>query len=471
MKPLLNNFLLALATLCLFFTACSDEFLEQTPEQSLSIDNAVEDIISLNAAVNGLYSNMQDANIYGWDLPLIPDLRGDNAYISRQNAGRFISFGDFTLTEESGRALAEWTDMYEVVVNASNVINRVPETEFLTTEQAEADQLLGEAYAIRGLTYWNLLRMFAPPYTADDGASLGVPFNNEGTTGEIISPARETVAAGYQQVISDLQAGINLMEENEDGRLGEAAAQTLLAKVYLYQENWSQAAELATEAISTEGFSLYEDSASWFGSWGPNFGSEDFFALVNLSVDGLGVNSISGIVDQNGYGDVLGTDDLRNAYSETDYRRSAMVFGDRVDGEAGVWFMHPKYPTGELGEDYIKIVRLSDAYLIRAEARAELGDEEGAREDLDAVASRRDSEYEASDDSDDALIDAILEERRKEFVLEGDRVFDLMRRQRTWTNFGTFENREISWDNPKLINPIPRAEIDVNENITQNEGY
>ncbi len=457
--------------LLVLFAACSDEFLEQTPEQALSIDNAVEDIISLNAAVNGLYSSLQDANIYGWDLPLIPDLRGDNAYISRQNAGRFIEFGDFTINEQNGRAEDEWTDMYATIVNASNIINRVPDTEFLASEQDEVDQLLGETFAIRGLTYWNLLRMFAPPYTADGGASLGIPFNNAGTNGEIISPARETVAAGYQQVISDLRAGIDLMDENNDGRLGKAAAQTLLAKVYLYQEDWANAAALATEAINTEGFSLYADSTSWFDSWGNNFGSEDLFALVNLPVDGLGVNSISGIVDQEGYGDVLGTDDLYNAYSPTDYRRSALVFGDRIDGESGVWFLLPKYPSGELGEDYIKIVRLSDAYLIRAEARASSGDEDGAREDLNAVASRRDSEYEDSEASGEDLINAILNERRKEFVLEGDRVFDLMRRKRTWTNFGTFENRIISWDNPKLINPIPRVEIDVNENITQNEGY
>jgi hypothetical protein len=452
-------------------TACSDEFLEQQPEQQLSIDNAVEDIISLNAAVNGLYSQMQDDNSYGWDLPLIPDLRGDNVYISRQNAGRFIEYGDFTINEENGRAADQWTDMYRLIVNASNIITRVPSVEFTSSEQEEADQLLGEAFALRGLTYWNLLRMFATPYSADGGASLGVPFNNEGTTGEIISPARETVATGYTQVIADLQSGIDLMTTNPEGHLGLAAAQTLLAKVYLYQENWAEAERLATAAINTEGFSLYSDSAAWFGSWGPNFGSEDLFALVYLPVDANGVNSISGIMDQNGYGDALGTDDLYNAYSETDYRRSAMVFGDRVDGESGVWFLHPKYPTGELGEDYVKIVRLSDAYLIRAEARAELGDEEGARSDLNVVASRRDSEYEDATASGDDLIAAILEERRKEFAFEGDRVFDLMRRQLSWTNFGTFEDRQISWDNDKLINPIPRVEIDVNENITQNPGY
>ncbi len=456
--------------LCLM-TACSDSFLDQTPEQSLSVDSAVEDLVSLNASVNGIYSNMQDANIYGWDLPLIPDLRGDNVYISRQNAGRFINFDDYTLDDQNGRVADEWLDHYEVVVNASNIINGVPNVMFLSSEQAEADQLLGEAYGIRALTYWNLLRMFAPAYAINGGASLGIPFNNGGTNGEIISPARESVSAGYAQVASDLQAAIGLMTEANDGRFSKEAAQAILAKVYLYQENWQGAKDQADAVINSGRFSLYQDSTAWFGSWGANFGSEDILTLVNLPVDNLGVNSISGIMDQNGYGDVLATDDLYDTYSATDYRRAAMIPGNRIDGEMDVFFPLPKYPSGELGEDYIKIMRLSDVYLIRAEAKAELNDEPGARADLDAVASLRDPAYTPSAATGGDLITAILNERRKELAFEGDRVYDLTRRQLSWTKFRTFENIDASFSNPQLINPIPRGEMDNNPNIEQNPGY
>jgi len=216
--------------LCVF-SACSEEFLQQEPEQSISINSAVEDLISLNASVSGLYSNYQDANIYGWDLPLIPDLRGDNLYISRQNAGRFLDFDDYALNEQNGRVAGEWTDHYEVVVNASNVINNVPSVTFLSTEQAEADQLLGEAYAMRALTYWNLVRMFGQAFAIDGGAGLGIALNNEGTNGEIALPARISVAETYNQVISDFQEGIALMSMNPDGRFSKEAAQAFLAKV------------------------------------------------------------------------------------------------------------------------------------------------------------------------------------------------------------------------------------------------
>lgn len=455
----------------LAFTACSEEFLEQTPEQAISIDNAVEDLISLNAAVTGLYSNFQDANIYGWDLPLIPDLRGDNLFISRQNAGRFLNFDDYTLVEENGRVAGEWTDHYEVIVNASNVINNFPNSAFLETEQDEADQALGEAHAMRALTYWNLLRLFAPAYTNDSGASLGVPFNNAGTDGTIAEPSRETVSAGYAQVISDLETGIGLMTQTENGRFSREGAQAILAKVYLYMEDFENAEIQADAVINSGRFSLYQDSTAWFSSWGPNFGSEDILTLVNLDVDNLGVNSISGIMDQDGYGDALATQDLYDAYSPTDYRRAVMIPGDRVDGESDVFFPELKYPTGQLGQDYIKIMRLSDVYLIRAEARAENGDEDGARADLDAVASLRDPNYVPSTATGDDLIDVILDERRKELAFEGDRVYDLIRRKKTWTKTRTFETEQVSWDNPQLVNPIPRVELDVNSNMVQNAGY
>lgn len=468
MKILIKSFLIISV---LSFSACGEEFLELEPQQSLSISSAIVDLNSINAAVLGVYSNLQDANIYGWDLPLIPDLRGSNVYISSKNAGRFLNFDDFSNIDQCGFCTAEWSDMYETVVNSSNIINNFPNAEVLSSEQTEADNRLGEAHALRGLTYWNLVKMFALPYTADNGASAGIPLNNEGTDGNIITPARASVAEVYAQIVSDLERGIDLMTLETNGRLSKEGAQAILAKVHLYQENWSEVETLATAVINSGRYSLYADGDAWTNSWGANFGSEDIFTVVNTPADNIGVNSIGGIMDQDGYGDVLATEDLYNAYAETDVRRSVMIRGDRADGERDALFPEGKYPNGETGQDYIKVMRLADVYLMRAEARAELGNEEGAREDLDAVASRVNPSYVASTATGADLIDAILDERRREFAFEGDRSFDLTRRQKTWTKFTTFDSFEVTWNNPQLINPIPRAEIDNNPNITQNAGY
>ncbi len=463
-KSLFILFLIGLAS-------CSKSFLELEPQQSLSISSAIVDLNSLNAATLGLYNNLQDANIYGWDLPLIPDLRADNVFISSKNAGRFLGFDQYNTTEQSGRVASEWLDMYELIVNSSNVINRGPDASFLSSEKEEADNRIGEAYALRGITYWNLVKMFSKPFTADNGASPGIAFNNEGTTGDVITPGRETVGAVYQQIISDLNAAIGLLSLTDDGRISKEAAQAFLAKVYLYMEDWGNAESMATSVINSGKHSLYADGTAWMDSWGANIGSEDLFVVINIPTDNLGVNSIGGIYDQDGYGDILATDDLYDIYSETDMRRNVMIRGDRLDGEANTLFPEGKYPNGETGDDYIKVMRLADVYLIRAEARAEQGKEAEAIADLAAVASRVDPEYVTSTASGQDLIDEIILERRKELAFEGDRVFDLTRRKMSWTKYRTDETETVNWDNDQVINPIPIAELDNNPNMTQNPGY
>jgi len=452
--------------------SCGEDFLEIEPQQSLSISSAVTDLNSLNAAVLGVYNNLvTDENSYRWDLTLIPDLRADNVYISSKNAGRYLGFDQYNLIAQSGRAEGQWVEGYQTIVNASNVINNVGEADILSSEQEEADNRIGEMHAVRALSYWNLVRNFARPFSADGGASPGVPFNNEGTTGEIITPSRETVATVYQQIVSDLETAIDLMTLTRDGRFSKEGAQALLAKVYLYMEEWSMAESMATEVINSGRFSLYPDTSAWLASWGANIGSEDIFTLINTPTDNGGVNSVGGIYDQDGYGDILATEDLYNIYTDTDGRRDIMTRGDRLDGERDALFAEGKYPNGETGQDYYKILRLADVYLIRAEARAEQGNEDGARADLDAVASRVDPSYTPSAATGDDLIDAIILERRKEFAFEGDRLYDLTRRQRSWTKFRTFEEFTVNWDDDQVYNPIPQAEIDVNPNINQNPGY
>ncbi len=452
--------------------SCGEEFLELEPQQSLSISSAITDLNSLSAAVVGVYNLLgADENTYRWDLTLIPDLRSDNVYVSSKNAGRFLGFDEFRNTDQSGRAYGQWIEGYQIIVNASNIINRASEAEILSSEQPIADHRIGEVHALRALAYWNLVRHFARPYTVNNGAELGVPISNEGTTGEFVNPPRSTVGEVYDQIISDFNTALGLLSLEEEGRFSREGVQAFLAKVYLYQENWSQAEALATEVINSGRYSLYPDGDAWLASWGANIGSEDIFTYINLPVDNGGVNSVGGIYDQDGYGDILASQDLYDIYAETDARRAVMRIGDRQDGERDAVIPEGKYPNGETGFDYYKILRLADVYLIRAEARAEQGDEDGARADLDAVASRVDPEYVASTATGQALIDAILDERRKELAFEGDRVFDLTRRQLTWTKFRTFEQFEVDWNNNQVYNPIPLNEINVNPNLVQNPGY
>ncbi len=459
--------------LCLLLASgCGEDFLQTEPQQSISIDGAVVDLTSLNASVNGLYNNLQDDNLYNWDMMIIPAVMSDNVYISSKNSGRYLQQDEYRTTPENGDYAGIWFDIYQHVVNASNVINNFPEAEFLDSELAEADHRLGEAYAHRALGYWLGVKVFARPYNfTADGSHLGIPIVNGGTTGEIIEPGRNTVDEVYDAIISDFTTAIPLLSLEEDGRFTQEAAQALLAKVYLFKEDWTNAEAMASEVINSGKYTLY-DETNWLDSWSQDFASESLLEVINLPVDNPGVNSIGGIYDQNGYGDALATEDLYNIYSETDVRRAAMTRGDRLDAERGALFVTAKFPKGELGEDNIKVIRLSEVYLIRAEARAELGDEPGARDDLNAVALRVDPSASPITASGEALIDAIILERRKELAFEGARFWDLVRRNMTWTKFRTLDIQfEVNWDRTETVAPIPQIELDVNPQMVQNEGY
>jgi len=457
--------------LVLGLSSCGEDFLEVDPQQSVSLDGAVTNLSSLNASVNGLYNNLQDDNFYNWDLMIIPAVMSDNVFISNKNSGRYLTQNEYRITENNGDFAGIWFDVFQHVVNASNIINQVPGVEFGGGEQDDADNLLGEAHAHRALGYWIGIRVFARHYGfTDDASHPGIPIVKDGTTGDIITPSRNTVGEVYDQIVSDLETAIPLINEDKNGKFNKEAAQALLAKIRLYREEWSEAEALATEVIESGKYMLY-DSTNWLTSWGDDFPSESILEVINLPVDNPGVNSIGGIYDQNGYGDGLATEDLFNLYSETDVRRQAMTRGDRLDAEDSTLFVTGKYPKGELGEDNIRVLRLSDMYLIRAEARAEQGDEEGALEDLNAVALRIDPNATEITASGDALIDRILEERRKELAFEGDRFYDLTRRERTWTKFQSTASFQVSWDNDQTIAPIPQAELDNNPNMTQNPGY
>lgn len=466
-----NIFKVAFLTLLLGMFSCGEDFLQTTPQQNVDIKDAVKDIKSLRTALNGLYSNLQDDDLYGRTMVLLPDLMADNVFISAQNAGRYLPHNEYRVLSTDAYYEESWMDTYEVVVNANNVIGQYPNAEFLSSEEGEAEQLLGETYALRALAYFNLVRMYAQPYNyTDDASHAGVPLVLELSEGKIIEPERATVAEVYDAIVADLEKAAELMTLDEDGRMTADAAKALHAKVALYMEDWTTAEQLATEVIESGNYTLY-DATTWVDSWNSDFNSESIFEVVNTPVDNPGTNSIGYFFLQDGYGDGLATEDLYNTYSETDVRREVIEVGSRTDGE-DVAYLIFKYPRGtNPGDDNIKVLRLAEMYLIRAEARAELGDEAGALEDLNAVAMRVDPNATAITASGDDLIDAILLERRKELAFEGDRLYDLTRRKRTFTKFLSADSMEIAYPSDQTVGPIPQAELDANPNATQNQGY
>src|SRR5690606_36074737 len=246
-------------------------------------------------------------NYYNRSFILIPDLLGDNVFVSQSNGGRYLDFDNFSISSSDGYISGAWSSMYQVIVNATLTIQGGAKLEL----NPPVYQLLGEMYAIRALAHFDLVRMFAQPYNfTADASHLGVPVITE-VKAEIISPKRETVKTVYDQIVSDLHQAIALMNVPvKQGKFTPTAARALLAKVYLYMEDWENAEKYASEAISGP-YSLLSRNA-YVNSWNSSFSAESLFEVVNLQTDNSGVNSLGYFYEQNGYGEGLATADLYN---------------------------------------------------------------------------------------------------------------------------------------------------------------
>jgi hypothetical protein len=452
----------------LIVSACTD-VLEVEPSQSLSTSIALSDYNGFQAALAGVYDQMQSTVFYGRDLIVKAEVRGDNAYVALQNSNRFISDYNYQLSNNTSYTDL-WNFAYNTILRANNVINNIDNA--VDATDAQRDQLLGEALAVRALAHFDLVRFFAKPYYDGNGSQPGVPVKLDG---EITSPTRNTVGEVYTQIIADLtlaksklNAGVAPFNFTAD------AANALLSRVYLYQGDNAKAEQAATDVISTDHFALLDDLATL---WTTSGTGEEIFTLNVLPSESKGSDNLGQIFNPGvGYGDVRVTKDLRDMFTDPADKRIDASFYQYTNGEYYV----NKY-SGENGVPGLaspKILRYAEVILNRAEARAKQGKYALALADLDLIRARADiAPIGAVADAN--VLTEVLNERRRELAFEGHRSFDLFRNQlslvRIQCNSGLEVNVAGNCTVDKASNlriyPIPQRELDANRNMVQNEGY
>jgi hypothetical protein len=480
--------ILPLLMVALSFGSCKKEFLEIDPQQQTAVDLVVIDLPTTKAAVMGTYGLLQSVDYYGRTFTVLPDLIADNMYISRKNSKRYTTYDQYIVTTNDGSASGAWERGYQTVVNSNIIIAKGEQLVVPETQVAEMKHLIGEAYTLRALAHFDLLRLFAAPYNATaDASHLGVPVViKSGTSKEdVISPKRNTVKEGYTQIVADLQKAISILpatapvgfSASNRGHITHYAAKALLARVYLYMGDWVNAETMATDVIAANKYTMLSNANYVTGA--TNFrtqnNAEAIFEVQYTATNNLAQNALSSFLLQGAsYGDGLATDELYNLYKSTDVRRGFMVKSKRSgSGGEDPAFVITKYNNISTYEEGVKVIRLSEVYLIRAEARAKQGGKDAlAAADLDVVAKRADATALTTTETGQALQDLILVENRKEFAFEGHRLFDLTRHKLAFTKYRT-GGLTIPVPNNSLrtVLPIPLSEMNANPNMEQNEGY
>ncbi|MBT8234073.1 MAG: RagB/SusD family nutrient uptake outer membrane protein, partial [Saprospiraceae bacterium] len=411
---------------------------------------------------NGAYDALQSVDYYGREFVVMADIEANLAYLSIANSNRFVSAYTYTWTVQNGDIAGVWNAGYRAILRVNNVINGIDELE---GDAARRNQIKGEALAIRALCYFDLVRFFAKPYaTGTPSSDLGVPITLEATLEEL---PRNTVAEVYNQVISDLTTAKSLMTADSRTRMNALAAEALLARVYLYQEDFTNAEASASEVINSGEFALIDNFSNLYLS---DSSSEDIFTLRFLTVETRGSDNMGQIYNPEGYGDIRVTQDLIDLYEPNDQRN--LIYQLSANNE----YYTSKYAgqDGTIGLVSPRILRLGEMYLIRAEARFRTNDDAGALEDLNTLRAARD----ASALSSIPNFRTILEERQRELVFEGHTTFDYWRNGitmvRSQCNTGLEVNLtscSVNASDFRTVHPIPDDEVLVNQNMVQNDGY
>lgn len=463
-----------------------DDNIDLTPLSDSSLDNFFRNKSDLESAVNGAYDALQLKGQYSQSYPFLMELPADNATESDiGRSGRVFSDVElFALNSNNGLIQDAWVDGFNGIQRCNVVLNRIDGIDMETNLKTIR---IGEMKFLRGLTYFNLVRIFG-----------GVPLVLEETTDpfDAFNIGRSSVDAVYSQIITDLTEAASALpnSQNEPGRATSGAANALLGKVYLTIQQYGDA---VSALRNVTGYSLLSNYADVFGPDNENNAESIFEVQYSsgsgsaMTGNGLGTGLGEGspfpaffapIGSSNliGGGQTLGgnrpTLDLYNSYDSNDLRRDVNI------GDTGVDLYPAKFiapQAADLDSDVNSIVlRYADVVLMLAEAL----NEEGYVADgeafslLNQIRTRAGLANLTSTD----LLDqgsfrlAIENERRWELAFENHRWFDLVRTNRALTvmdgHVGFLGTINIS--SHQLIFPIPQREIDTNpEVITQNPGY
>ncbi|MBX0292987.1 RagB/SusD family nutrient uptake outer membrane protein [Hymenobacter sp. HSC-4F20] len=442
-------FAAVLGAATLSFSACND-LLDPTPVQQLPDDQAITDASSARSATIGVYDRVQAYYQLNW--PVLGFLPGENVRFNG-TLNQFLQIDQNQLSADNVLITEAWTQMYQAVNGANNVLAALPGLSDPLLTATEKNQLLGEAYFLRALVYFDLGRgwggvplVLTPTRTKENGRGI----------------RRSTLAQTYDQVLADLtQAEALLPEAATRNRAVKAAARALRARLHLYRQQWTEAEAYATQVISSSNYGLVTPYRAI--STAPFLSRESVFELTfsNSDANTMWNNWFpSALGGQFNFQPVPAAIALLNDPT-VGGNRSALLATTVIAG-SNVTYGN-LYSRSAQRDDPSYVLRLAEQYLIRAEARAKQGKLTDALADLNAVRARAGVPASTAATAD-ALLLAIEDERRVEFAFEADRWFDLVRTGRAGAVLGVTDQR-------RWVFPLPFNDLVADPDLEQNPGY
>lgn len=443
------------------------------------------------SAVSAIYSTLNtDANgdfvIYGRNLNLLTGNGSDDQIFSPSNTNTDVrALGTTTYVATNDRVKKNWQQHYFGISRANVAIDHIPAIDFDTTLRA---RLVREAKFIRGLLYFNIVRLWG-----DAPLILHDPTSTDVNAQKVKRTSKDSI---YNQIISDLSDATLLPKTYTGADIGRAtsgAAHAILAKVYLTRRDWTNAeAELNTIITGGYGYSLFDNFLDVFQQASKN-GKEHVFSVqfgTNLgaknSTNSLSTGNFGSFNPAVYPGDQPSDSSLYQLFAATDTRRDVTFFTQLYNAATGkyVQFGAPRFAKfidfsiSPLTNQSISginypVIRYADVLLMHAEVLNELsGPTTAAYAAINQVRARAKISDLTPGLNQADFRDSVFLERRKEFIQEGNRWFDLSRRGGTYLYDALKKYPAKTGAALKdTLFPIPQSEIDINNELTQNPGW
>jgi hypothetical protein len=472
-----KNKSIIIAVLLLWCTSsCKKDFLSVRDNSNLNRQSYVKDLNTLDEFMNGVYV-MMSAFYESYQVEAYSELVADNLKPSSSSRPLALHYNwsqqadANTLVTYNSSMNQTWKEHYQIIRASNFVIEEVDK--YRNENPEKADLIKGKAFAARALVHFRLVNLFSQSYRFTPEASHpGIPYI---LTSDIKAPySRQTVAEVYDYLIVDFTKAIALLPSSmTDTRImNKATAKALLARAYLFKEDYENAKSLSAELAQqyplmkiSEGYpnDLFKNR--------PSSQTEILFQVTPIYDNEIQSAFIGLLFQVNFY---WATEDIATILQENsnDVRSSwvSSAVGQRKVQKfpGGVAGIHPTASS----DYYVPIIRSSEMFLIAAEAFAKTGDEVSALNYLNAIRQRADPSIGNVAATGQALLDSIYKERRKELCFEGFRMFDIQRWQKSVQRTDVLPGNQtiLPYRSDKAIAPIPVSDVKL-AGLIQNQGY
>lgn len=481
---------------------CTTSCLDKFPDNAVSESKAITTVEEANQAVIGIYSSFLSSSLYSGYLTLLPDVQCDLVYAVNGYSNNLGDIWRWDILATNSQIKAVYGSLYGIIGNCNFLLDNAAKLMPTLVDDDDIDELevlCGEAYFARALAYSELVKLFCVDYKSDDDAKnqLGVALRTSYYSDQPI--VRSSLYDSYQQVLSDLDKAAEYLALDEDydpafdGYLynysaffNEYTVYALRARVALYMRYYDDAVKYSSKIIDSKMYTLssvnseYSAGVSYYDlMWQNDLSTEVIWKVGFTASDhGGALGSIFFNYDYSSYKpDYVPAKWVLDLYSQTDGRYNAFFRTATTGYSHGLtWPLVYKYWGNQdlyaeanlLNTSMPKVFRLSEQYLIRAEAycNMETPDYSKAARDLSTLRAARYTSGNSVALSEDNAMKVIEEERVKELFMEGFRLQDLKRwgkgfeREPQDQSLSNGSSLKVSADNPLFVWPIPQHEIE-----------